>query len=146
MTIQPQEGIDLPSPTETLSWWIKNKNKVCGAILVLIGFFGGNVDRVTQIARDIIPDLSGSKQDNGDSAPYYPEPEEEVNQDLIEGIKNKVNDNRSNINELQVRQESLVRDIGEFGIKVEDLKGKVELLEVENETKEEDNHGQIPIE
>ena len=152
MTIQPQEGIDLPSPTETLSWWIKNKNKVCGAILLLIGFFGGNVDRVTQIARDIIPDLSGSKQDNGgdgdvQSLPYYPEPAEEpTDPDLIEDIKDKVNDNASDINNLQVRQESLVRDIGEFGIKVEDLKDKVELLEVEDETKEEDNNGQIPIE
>lgn len=150
MTIKQEDSLELPSPTETLSWWIKNKNKICGAILVLIGFFGGNVDRVTQLARDIVPDLSGNKPDDGgdgdvQSLPYYPDPEEEpTDPDLIEDIKDKVNDNASDINNLQMRQESLVRDIGEFGLKVEDLKDKVELLE--DETEEEDNNGQIPIE
>ena len=153
--IKETEAVDLPSPTEALSWWVRNKNKMCGAILLLIGFFGGNVDRITEIARDLVPDLSGNTQDkqgDGDvqSAPYYPEPEPEpqipapvnISDTILEDMKNKVDNNSDNINELQMKQQTLIDDIGDFGKKVEDLKGKVELLDVD----EDDNNGQIPIE
>lgn len=33
---------------EKLTWWIKNRNKVYGTVLFLIGLVGGNVDRVNE--------------------------------------------------------------------------------------------------
>jgi len=39
-----------------LAWWIKNKNKVYGIILVAIGMLGGNADRISKTIADILPD------------------------------------------------------------------------------------------
>ncbi len=145
MTIKQEEGIELPSPVETLTWWVKNKNKICGAVLVLIGFFGGNADRVVEIVRDIIPDLSAkdSQGDNDDfnqNIPAIPIPEPEE----LSEMRNQVENNATNINDLQIKQEALIDDIGEFGSKVDELKGKVELLDLDEE--DEETGGQIPIE
>jgi len=146
VTIKQEEGIELPSPVETLTWWVKNKNKICGAVLVLIGFFGGNADRVVEIARDIIPDLStkddsqGDSDDSNQNIPAIPIPEPEE----LSEMRSQVEDNASNINDLQIKQEALIDDIGDFGTKVDELKDKVELLDLDEE--DEETNGQIPIE
>jgi hypothetical protein len=34
---------------DAVSWWVKNKNKVYAAILVIVGVLGGNADRVNEL-------------------------------------------------------------------------------------------------
>lgn len=34
---------------ERVTWWIKHKNKVYGLLLMIVGAFGGNVDRFSDL-------------------------------------------------------------------------------------------------
>jgi hypothetical protein len=34
---------------DAVTWWVKNKNKVYAAILVIVGVLGGNADRVNEL-------------------------------------------------------------------------------------------------